>query len=486
MGAIREIKQKYFGEGDLEAFFGLFGDVFSKIAAIIGVLYFAEGFPADIVMGKILPGIGVGSIAGSLIYFWEAYDLGKKEGRTDVTALPFGVSSTQVFAWIYLIIVPIYRQTGNALHAWQVAVAACFLGGLVEIAGGFVSKLLMKWIPNAALMGNMAAGALVWLSLNGFVTVFETPLVSVIPLFLIFLAQKMKKPLIKGIPNTVLIVGTGVALAWLTGQCNIVALQKSAQTFGVYPPQLSILDVTKGISQIDPYLSIIIPLQIANFLSTMQASESAAMAGDNYPVKRTMILDGVTTVLSSLTGSPFPTTVYYGHPGWKKVGTRSGYSLMMAVVYLSCFFGLPLLILDIIPYEVIIVLLVLVGLNVTSDVVDNMEKEYSGVIFISLFPILAQYIVSAVSDTSVISHAFEVLSYGAFASSLLYSVWLAYIYKKDFKKAGYTAIVLAGLSLIGFIHTETLCWLSKTGKEFGIIYLMIGAICLLVGKMDRE
>lgn len=56
MGAIREIKQKYFGEGDLEAFFGLFGDVFSKIAAIIGVLYFAEGFPADIVMGKILPG----------------------------------------------------------------------------------------------------------------------------------------------------------------------------------------------------------------------------------------------------------------------------------------------------------------------------------------------------------------------------------------------------------------------------------------------
>lgn len=127
MGAIREIKQKYFGEGDLEAFFGLFGDVFSKIAAIIGVLYFAEGFPADIVMGKILPGIGVGSIAGSLIYFWEAYDLGKKEGRTDVTALPFGVSSTQVFAWIYLIIVPIYRQTGNALHAWQVAVAASYV-----------------------------------------------------------------------------------------------------------------------------------------------------------------------------------------------------------------------------------------------------------------------------------------------------------------------------------------------------------------------
>ena len=89
----------------------------------------------------------------------------------------------------------------------------------------------------AALMGYMAGGALVWWSLYGFVTVFETPLVSVIPLFLIFLAQKMKKPLIKGIPNTVLIVGTGVALAWQPGQCNIAAMQKSAQTFGVYPQQ---------------------------------------------------------------------------------------------------------------------------------------------------------------------------------------------------------------------------------------------------------
>lgn len=486
MGRIRAIKQNYFGEGEWEAFFGLFGDVFSKIAAIIGVLYFAEGFPADIVMGKILPGIGVGSIAGSLIYFWEAYDLGKKEHRTDVTALPFGVSSTQVFAWLYLIIVPIYRQTGDALHAWQVAVAACFLGGLIEIAGGFVSRFLVSWIPNAALMGNMAAGALVWLSLNGFVKVFETPMVSVIPLFLIFLTQQVKRPLIKGIPNTVLIVGAGVALAWLTGDCNVVALQQSAQMFGVYPPQLNIFDIIEGINKIGPYLSIIVPLQIANFLSTMQASESAAMAGDHYPVKRTMILDGVTTVMCSLTGSPFPTSVYYGHPGWKKVGTRSGYSLMMAVVYLSCFFGLPLLILDIVPYEVIIIMLILVGLNVTSDVINNMEKDQSPVLFISMFPILAQYIVSAVSDTSVISPAFEVLSYGGFASSLLYSIWVAYIYMEELKKAGYTAFVLAGLSLIGFIHSETLCWLPKTGVEFGVIYLVIGAVCLVAGRKGHE
>ena len=77
----------YFGRGDIDAFLGLFGDVFSKIASVIGILYLAGGFPLEIVMGRILPGLAVGSIIGSVIYFVEAYALNKKENRTDVLFL---------------------------------------------------------------------------------------------------------------------------------------------------------------------------------------------------------------------------------------------------------------------------------------------------------------------------------------------------------------------------------------------------------------
>lgn len=504
MNRLRFIKNNYFGQGEWEAYFGLFGDVFSKIAAIIGVLYFAEGFPAEIIMGKILPGIGVGSIAGCIIYFWEAYTLGKREKRIDVTALPFGISSTQVFAWIFLIIVPIYHQTGDALLAWQIAIAACCLGGFIEIAGGFVSGLLVRYIPNSALMGNMAAGALVWLSFNGFITVFQTPVISVVPLFLIILAFKMKKPFIKKIPNTLLILMIGAILAWLTGYCNMDSLIESTHMFGFYPPSLSLLDVFSGFGKIGPYLSIIVPLQIANFISTMQAVQSATMSGDRYPVKRSMILDGVTTVISSLTGSPFPTSVYYGHPGWKKVGAKSGYALLMAVTYFTCFFGLPLIILEIIPYEVIIILLVFVGLTVSAEVVDNLDKEYSSVIFISLFPILAQYICNIINDVlgvvgtsvaeigiekftraSVMISAFQVLSYGAFASSLLYAAWMAYVYRRKFKMAGVIALILAFLSATGFIHSEQICWLSNVGVVFSIVYLVIALLCFGVEMIEN-
>ena len=504
MDKIRFIKNNYFGKGEWEAYFGLFGDVFSKIAAIVGVLYFVEGFPVEIVMGKMLPGIGVGSIAGCLIYFFEAYFLGKKENRKDVTALPFGVSSTQVFAWIFLIIVPIYHQTGDALKAWQIAIAACCLGGFIEIAGGFVSSLLVRYIPNSALMGNMAAGALVWLSFNGFITVFQAPVISVVPLFLIILAFKMKKPIIRKVPNTFLILFIGAVLAWATGYCNLDSLRESAGLFNFYPPSLSLTDIFRGFGEIGPYLSIIVPLQIANFISTMQAVQSAAMSGDRYPVKRSMILDGVTTVISSFTGSPFPTSVYYGHPGWKKIGTRSGYTLLMAVTYLTCFFGLPLIILEIIPYEVIIILLVFVGLTVSSEVVDNLEKEYSSVIFISLFPILAQYICNIIddvlnvagtsvdkigldkfTDASVMVSAFQVLSYGAFASSLLYAAWMAYIYRRRFMMAGLTAFLLSILSAVGFIHSKQMCWLPETGVMFAAAYLVIGIICLIVERIEK-
>lgn len=505
MNRLRLIKTNYFGKGEWEAYFGLFGDVFSKIAAIVGVLYFTEGFPAEIVMGRILPGIGVGSIVGCLIYFWEAYSLGKKEGRTDVTALPFGISSTQVFAWIFLIIVPIYHKTGEALQAWQIAIAACMLGGVIEIIGGFVSRFLVKYLPNSALMGNMAAGALVWLSFNGFVTVFEEPVISAVPLFLVILAFKMKKPFIKKIPNTFLILLIGAGLAWITGYCNIDSLRNSVEMFGFYPPTLTIGDVFAGFDQIGPYLSVIVPLQIANFISTMQAVQSAAMAGDRYPVKRSMILDGMTTVICSLTGSPFPTSVYYGHPGWKKIGTRSGYTLIMGATYLTCFVGLPMIILEIIPYEVIIILLVFVGLTVSSEVVDNLDKEYSSVIFISLFPILAQYMCNIINDVlsvagtsvaeiglekfsqaGVMVYSFQILSYGAFASSLLYAAWMAYVYRRKFIYAGFTAFLLAILSAVGFIHSEQMCWLPKTGVIFAAVYAAIGIVCFIVEKIEKQ
>src|SRR5699024_9963823 len=93
-------------------------------------------------------------------------------------------------------------------------------------------------------------------------------------------------------------------------------------------------DLWAGLSRVVEFLPIILPLQINNFLSTLQGVESARVAGDVYPERRTMIVDGCTTLLGSLFGNPFPTTVYFGHPGWKALDARAGFPLVNAGAYL--------------------------------------------------------------------------------------------------------------------------------------------------------
>ncbi|MGI5174051.1 uracil permease [Treponema sp. OMZ 840] len=489
--------KRYFSAGDIGAFFGILGDVFSKISVIIGVLLFGEKMPADLVLGRILPGIALGSILGCIIYFWEAYRLSVKEQRDDVTALPFGVSSTQVFTWLFIIIVPIYRQTGDAYLAWSVGLASCFFGGFIEIIGGFVAGFVRRYIPQSALIGNMAAAALVWLSFNGVASVFNKPQIALISLFLAWLTIFRKRNLIPKVPNSVLILIAGALFAWFTKSATSVQVRQAIQNVGVYPPSLFLSDIGTGLSKIAPYLSTIIPLQISNFLATMQAVESADLVGDKYPLRTSMINDGVTTIVSALFGSPFPTTVYYGHPGWKRSGAKCGYLLFMIIPYIMLFFGLPLLIIAVIPFEVIMVFLITVGLTVAMEVQNNLKKDYSIAVYLSLFPIFAQYVVTLLDNvlhtlntslTSVDMEAFAAagiaikgfmyLANGAFASSLLYSIWIAYIIQKEYVRAAVTCAILAGLSAIGFIHQSALSLLPADNIKFILIYSALALVCL--------
>lgn len=108
-------------------------------------------------LGKFVPGIGLAIFAGNLWYFYEARSLAKKENRQNVTAQPFGIGASQLTGWLYLIMGPVYWQTGDAELAFQIGLAAALIGGFVEVLGGFIGRWLVSVIPHSALMGNMAS-----------------------------------------------------------------------------------------------------------------------------------------------------------------------------------------------------------------------------------------------------------------------------------------------------------------------------------------
>ena len=123
-------RYNWWGRGDIDASLGIFFDGFSKILTASGVLM-AFGIPASLILGKVLPGIGLAVFVGNLWYFFEAHRLAAKEQRQDVTAQPFGLGASQLSGWLYLIIGPVYWQTKDSLLALQVGLAANLIGGFI-------------------------------------------------------------------------------------------------------------------------------------------------------------------------------------------------------------------------------------------------------------------------------------------------------------------------------------------------------------------
>ncbi|MGI5958957.1 MAG: uracil permease [Massiliimalia sp.] len=492
-----KFRYHWWGKGDVDAAFGLFFDGFSKILTATGVLILVFGMPADVVIGKMVPAIGIANFLGNLWYFYEARELAHKLKRQDITAQPYGIGASQMTGWLYLIMGPVYWQTGDAMLAYRVGLTAAFIGGIVEIIGAFAGPWIVKHTPHSALMGNMASGAIVWLSVIGVVMIFDKPIYALIPLFIIVIDYMGKgHKIFKKIPSGIMAIVVGTILAWATGNMNFSEVTSSFDQLGFYLPGFFVGDILGGMKEIVPYLPVIIPLQINNFLTTLQGVESAKQAGDPYPERKSMLADGLCTLCGSVLGNPFPTTVYFGHPGWKEVGARAGYSVIVAVLYLLIgVTGLTGIVMALIPVEAVMVLLVFVGFSVGSSTIQSTDKKYIGVILLSLLPIVFQYVQTLVSSVaqaagttvaeiaaekwaefSVPFHGIQILGNGAFLSSLLIAAVLACVIDRNYRSAVIFTLLLAGCSFIGLIHCEGIALFPRDGVIMGVLYLAVGVI----------
>ena len=82
----------------------------------------------------------------------------------------------------------------------------------------------------------------------------------------------------------------------------------------------------------------------------MDNVESAEAAGNRFPTTRVLTADGVISLIGCLMGNPFINAVYIGHPGWKAMGGRIGYSAATGMtVILFGWFGIISLMLALIP-----------------------------------------------------------------------------------------------------------------------------------------
>ncbi|KAB3533502.1 NCS2 family permease [Alkaliphilus pronyensis] len=487
----------WFKREDIDGFFALFQNNLANFV-LIAVTMIAIGYPGSIVYGRVIPGAAISVLVGNLYYARMAGRLAIKENRTDVTALSYGISTPVMFIYLFGVLKPALDLTGDPEIAWKIGMAACLLGGAVEALGSIIGKWVRDNLPRASMLGALAGVAFTFIGGELFFRTFEMPVIGMIVLAIILIGLIAKKAMPFRIPASLFAIIIGTVLAYTLRQSDVSQIAAGLDTVGFYPP-LPTLGFIEGIQYLTgPLLSllaILLPISIYNFIETMNNVEAMASAGDNYNVQEAQLADGVGTMIGSLFGGVFPTTVYIASIGSKWMGAGRGYSVVNGIMFmLASTFGIVAAVSKIIPVPVIAPILVFVGISMISQAFGSVKQKHYPAIVLAMFPYFGNYIMTrfgkAAGDVvNNISTGIVPLGQGAMFSGLIWGAILVYILDNDYKKAAIASGAGALLAATGFMHAPKLSFLYD--YQYALGYLVMGAMFIIFNyafkdKLERE
>jgi len=510
-------KSLLFCRGDLNGFWALFADNLANMIIISGVCVYVLNMPPEIVFGRILPGLGVSLLLGLGFYSWLARRVARQTGRGDVTALPYGISTPILFVYLFLIMKPIAEQ-GMAegltpqeagLLAWRVGMAAALFGGLLEAAGAVLGPWLKQHLPRPGMLGTLAGIALVWIATVPLAEIFENPIVGFSSLAIIFVGLVAMYRLPLGIPAGLAAIVVGTLVGFGTGHSSV-----SFENTGIFMPVPVVGDLVAGARALfgNPWiLAIVVPAEVYNFIETMNNVESAEAAGDKYPVAACQLADGAGTVIGALFGSAFPTTVYIGHPGYKRLGARTGYGAAVGIVFfVGSVFGLVAFLHHLIPMAAVAPMLVFIGIVITGQAFSANESKYAMAVAIAMVPHVSNLLMTKwmslakvlagdggiifspetitamkLQGAHVVGHA--ALFNGSIIIGLLWGSLAAFLLDHKPLRAAIVAVAAMALSAVGVIHSPTLgLHLTHIVWGYGIVALLCGFLHLTGARIIND
>ncbi|HEX4320745.1 MAG TPA: hypothetical protein VHZ52_07580 [Acidobacteriaceae bacterium] len=517
--AAHETRLPWFTSGDVDGFFGLFFSGFPDLLLIVGLAPVC-GFSMTFVAGRVLPGVALSVLAGNLFYAWQARRLAAKTGRGDVTAIPFGINTPTIFAYVFLIMGPVYARTHDAEMAWHAGVFASLLSGLVQTAGAFGTDWLRRHTPRAALLCPLAGLALAYLCLGFVFGAFQQPAVALLPMIVLFALYASRVKLPGRIPPALLAIGLGAALVAVLRHFHLYADAPAASVApGIYLPHaVNVAGVIAGLlrnKEALSYLSIIVPLAALDTLASLQILESVKAAGDDFATRPSLLMNGVGTLVASCLGSPFPTTLYVGHAAHKANGARSGYSALNGLMtLLLCVTGVLPLVLRVVPLEVAGPVVVWFGLVTVGQAFVQVPSNQAIAVAMGLIPMLAQWatglaetvLEKAGSSLMAVMPAFTngtasefalggliALGQGGLLTSMMWAAALALAVQRKFVHAAAWMGVLAVLAAFGVIHAYALTPGGAVGRmgwwvapEFALAYGAGAVFLLALGWMGAR
>src|SRR3984957_2005488 len=524
-----DFKPTLWTPGDWNAFFGFGTNILVNMLVLTGLLRFVLKMPDSLVFGRILPALGLMMCLSTFYYAWLAYRLALKTGRSDVCALPSGVSVPHMFIVTFVIMLPITIKTGDPMKGWAAGLVWVFFQSFILMIGGFIAPVIRRITPRAALLGTLAGVSVTFIAMRPALEMYMTPQIGLVCFAIILVSWFGGVKYLKGIPAGLVAIAAGMIIAWGSnlfglglGGLSVKGVGDAFASFGFSVPIPAIGQVFSGFEFLGVILVTAIPFGIYDLVEAMDNAESAEAAGDEYPTTRVLTADGIVSLIGCLMGNPFINAVYIGHPGWKAMGGRIGYSAAtgLMVIVLS-WLGIISVLLALVPVVAISPILLYIGMLIGAQAFQTTPLKHAPAIVLALTPHLAAWAklqidtmlgstlnaaqsvgglaadkvgdvkaaaIAALPQQGVLYHGLEVIGGPSILGGLVLGAIGVFVIERDFVKASAFAFAGAVLTYFGFMHGEAV----GIGGGFGVTpavalaYAVVAAAFFAVGKFSMS
>jgi AGZA family xanthine/uracil permease-like MFS transporter len=490
-------RYKWFAIGDLNAFFALMFDNVANLALFGLLLTGIFKIPADIVYTKMFPGTAMGVLIGDAIYTWLAFRLARRMQNANVTAMPLGLDSPSTVGIALMVIGPAFqaalRSTPNPtpqqLHdagivAWQVGMATLFLIGVVKLVFSFFGDWVARMVPEAGLLGSLAGVGITFLALVPLEHMFGLPIVGMIAFGIILYALVAKIKLPFNLPSVFLSVIIGAAIYYSLLATGAIPPHKIDFTMRLTPP-VPTLGFLEGLRTALDYLPIAIPFGLLTVIGGINVTASARIAGDSYKTRSILLTEAVATLGAALCGGVAQSTPYIGHPAYKAMGGRAGYTLATGLfVGLGGVLGILGFMAELLPAAALAPIFIFVGLDIVEQSYHATPKRHAMAVTMAVIPAIP-----ALAQMKLGPMIANIESFYATlktqSAELASSMHSAFQYFEHAGQESWMAINAAGN---GFILTAMI-WGSFTAmlidRRFrrACVFLLIGAVLTFFGAM---
>ncbi len=398
----------------MNGFLGLVVDNLSVLALLAAVLIGGYGVPADVVFGRMFPGTAFGVMVGDLIYSWLAVRLARRTGRDDVTAMPFGLDTPSTIGMVLLVLGPAFLRFRAAgldpmaagLETWYLGMAATATMGVLKFLMAFGGRALRRLVPQAGLLGSLAGIALMLIGFFPMVELLQVPIVGFLTLGLVLYALVAKGAIPGGLPGVLFAVIVGTLAYYGLGHWGVAGMHIAGPALPTLRLAVPHGDagILHGFTEVAEYLPLIIPFALLTVVGGVNNTESASVAGDNYDVRSILLGEAAATLAAGLAGGVAQTTPYIGHPAFKQMGARAGYTWLTGIfIGVGGMLGFLSNLIELIPLAVLAPVLVFLALNITVQAFSAVPLRHAPAVAISFFPSIARLVSIELSDPKFVT-----------------------------------------------------------------------------------